>query len=201
MGGNRRWLWWGAFVVAVVAVVAQTPGLGWRWRTVDTGVTVAEGLAYYQSSADASAAGAEALGSDWPGSPSEVFDAISDAEEDGWHYVGEAGEPAFESSWANNGGANLLAFRIREAGVVDVQGIITGGTRGSTIFTLPAGYRPTNSATRIICIGRNHSGAWVYEPAFLGINTSGAVQANWSETGSGIQDLLITGQMFINPAD
>ena len=33
-----------------------------------------------------------------------------------WHYVGEAGEPAFQNSWDNAGGGEVsMAFRIRGA--------------------------------------------------------------------------------------
>ena len=39
-----------------------------------------------------------------------------------WHYVGEAGEPAFGTNWANAASDRNLAFRIREMGVVDIQG-------------------------------------------------------------------------------
>lgn len=62
---------------------------------------------------------------------------------EGWHYVGSGGgEPAFENSWANVSGATATAFRIREAGAVD---LFIGGAVGSAaaVFTLPAGYRPS----------------------------------------------------------
>ena len=60
-----------------------------------------------------------------------------------WHYVGEAGEPAFENGWENVPGDTNLAFRIREPGVVDLHGAVQSGTPGAAIFTLPEGYRPT----------------------------------------------------------
>ena len=80
-----------------------------------------------------------------------------------WHYVGEAGEPAFENGWENVPGDTNLAFssqlrrhackvvggdqigscRIREPGVVDLHGVVQSGTPGAAIFTLPEGYRPT----------------------------------------------------------
>jgi hypothetical protein len=64
-----------------------------------------------------------------------------------WHYVGEVGEPAFGTSWANAAGNNNLAFRIREAGVVDIQGYVQNtaaptAPTSDSLFTLPAGYRP-----------------------------------------------------------
>ena len=71
----------------------------------------------------------------WPG--------LSYGRGEDWHYVGEAGEPAFENGWENVPGDTNLAFRIRETGVVDLHGAVQSGTPGSTIFTLPEGYRPT----------------------------------------------------------
>lgn len=72
----------------------------------------------------------------WPG--------LSYGRGEDWHYVGEAGEPAFENSWANLSGWAATAFRARELGVVDVHVGVTGGS-GPAVFTLPAGYRPTVS--------------------------------------------------------
>lgn len=61
--------------------------------------------------------------------------------DDKWHYVGEAGEPAFENSWVND--TDQEARFIKDAaGVVHIQGRVTTGTIGLDIFTLPAGYRP-----------------------------------------------------------
>jgi len=70
-----------------------------------------------------------------------------------WIYVGSGGSaPAFQNSWTTDSGSMALAFRIREAGVVDVHGVANGtSASGVTIFTLPAGYRPSTS-TRLIAI-------------------------------------------------
>ena len=58
-----------------------------------------------------------------------------------WHYVGEAGEPAFENGWGNMGGSDApLAFRHTVGAGIEIQGSITGGTPGTTIFTLPASH-------------------------------------------------------------
>lgn len=60
-----------------------------------------------------------------------------------WHYVGATDEPAFQNSWANLGGtAADLGFRLRAGGEVNLQGVVTSGTVGAVIFTLPEGYRP-----------------------------------------------------------
>lgn len=71
----------------------------------------------------------------WPG--------VSYGRGEDWHYVGESGEPAFENSWANASGLTAAAFRIREAGVVDLHFAVQDGT-SPKIFTLPEGYRPSN---------------------------------------------------------
>ena len=66
-----------------------------------------------------------------------------------WHYVGETDEPAFGTSWANAASDQHLAFRIRESGVVDVQGYVQNtaaptAPTSDALFTLPAGYRPSS---------------------------------------------------------
>lgn len=59
-----------------------------------------------------------------------------------WHVVGAPGEPAFQSGWtAYNSG---LAFCKMPDGTVCLKGEALAGTwtAGTTIFTLPVGYRP-----------------------------------------------------------
>jgi len=57
----------------------------------------------------------------------------------GWKAV-----TAFENSWTNFGGGWAPAAYRRVGDMVEVRGLITGGTVGSTanVFTLPTGYRP-----------------------------------------------------------
>jgi hypothetical protein len=60
-----------------------------------------------------------------------------------YHLVGGAGEPAFQNSWANFGGAHATAgFYIQPDGWVRLKGLVASGTDNTTIFTLPSGYRP-----------------------------------------------------------
>lgn len=62
-----------------------------------------------------------------------------------WHVVGAGGEPAFQNSWVNMGGSfPTAAFYKDAAGIVHLRGGVTAGA-ASTIFTLPAGYRPAFS--------------------------------------------------------
>lgn len=119
----------------------------------------------------------------WPG--------LSYGRGEDWHYVGEAGEPAFENSWANlGGGGTKMAFRIREAGVVDLAGIIdASAASGTVIFTLPVGYRPSEKTPGF---------AVLIHPStadLLRVSTSGAVELNTLPTSS----VYISGQFFLVP--
>lgn len=114
-------------------------------------------------------------------------------EGEGWHYVGEAGEPAFENSWANVGTSGIpkLAFRIREAGIVDIQGTVTGGSSTNRIFTLPEGYRPAYQSYVPIV------GYATPVAAYLFITTAGYVVPVF---GSGAS-LIIYAQIFLTPPE
>lgn len=59
-----------------------------------------------------------------------------------WHVVGAAGEPAMVNGWVNYG--TSLAFMKDPHGFVHIKGELQAGTltAGTTIFTLPVGYRP-----------------------------------------------------------
>ena len=60
-----------------------------------------------------------------------------------WHEVGATDEPAFQNSWANYAlGDATAAFLKLPSGVVFIKGSIKSGSTGTTVFTLPAGYRP-----------------------------------------------------------
>lgn len=65
---------------------------------------------------------------------------------DGWHNVGEAGEPAYQNGWVDYSAGTAVGdytgagFK-KIGGVVHLRGLIKNGTN-ATIFTLPVGYRP-----------------------------------------------------------
>lgn len=114
-----------------------------------------------------------------------------------WHYVGEAGEPAFTGDWTGG-----LAFRIREAGIVDLVGDVEypGGVTaaGSEIFVLPEGYRPSVTSTvysvRVgtatdVVVGR------------LTITTAGSVLASTSPLTDDMTSAEFGGQFFLDPPD
>lgn len=62
------------------------------------------------------------------------------------HWVGAAGEPAFQNSWVNYdaaaGPVGRAAFFYRYNGRVYLGGVIKSGANNTTAFTLPAGYLP-----------------------------------------------------------
>jgi hypothetical protein len=62
-----------------------------------------------------------------------------------WHVVGRAGEPAFQNGWTNYDTVNYstCAFRKDGQNFVYLKGTITSGAASTNIFTLPAGYRPS----------------------------------------------------------
>lgn len=54
--------------------------------------------------------------------------------------------PTFQNSWVNYGSPWATAAYYKDAvGVVHLRGLVKNGTSMSTIFTLPAGYRPQAS--------------------------------------------------------
>jgi hypothetical protein len=63
-----------------------------------------------------------------------------------WNYVGDTDKPAFQNSWANAGGdLQTLRYRWHLGGGFEIQGSVTGGATGTVIFTLPEGYRPSET--------------------------------------------------------
>jgi|SRR6185369_5322811 len=96
---------------------------------------------------------------------------------DSWHYVGTTGEPAFQNSFVNiNSGTARLRYRTEKLSNLMVSGYITnsGGnfTAETTIFTLPAGYRP-NTERIVTASGTDDAGA--YFACFLRFATNGDV--------------------------
>jgi hypothetical protein len=76
-----------------------------------------------------------------------------------WHEIGTAGQPTFQSNWANLGGLfSTAAFYRDRAGVVHLKGVVDPGTYGGgeTMFELPAGYRPAQ--TGIFAVNTADSG-------------------------------------------
>lgn len=58
-----------------------------------------------------------------------------------WHYIGDAGEPAFQNSFVNFDANHRAAYYLRDSRVY-LKGLIKGGALNQAAFTLPVGYRP-----------------------------------------------------------
>lgn len=73
-----------------------------------------------------------------------------------WHVVGNAGEPAFQNSWVNYAASNDATYPIQigfmkdSYGFVHLRGNAKNGTAATTIFTLPAGYRPLGGVRCVV---------------------------------------------------
>ncbi len=109
-----------------------------------------------------------------------------------WVYVGSGGDipgsgdppesvPDFVNGWENAGGASLR-FRFVRDDTIQIEGHITGGNLGTTIFTVPANYRPLRD-TFIVLVDI------LKRPAVIEAKSTGAViwrgNAGGSSTGAG----------------
>lgn len=94
-----------------------------------------------------------------------------------WHAVGGAGEPAFENSWVNLGaGYDSAGFAKDAIGRVWIKGMAKDGNP-TTVFTLPAGYRPSATITLPIETSANVIGK-------LTISAAGAVDVHLLGAGT-----------------
>ena len=128
-----------------------------------------------------------------------------------WHYVGDTGEPAFETWWANATSDRNLAFRIREAGTVDVHGYIENTNApaqpSAALFTLPADYWPSADTFQGSCVvyvaGGTTNG---YTSVPVDVDSAGTVAlaavGMTDQFGSGAYILYawVHGQFFLTPA-
>lgn len=68
--------------------------------------------------------------------------------------VGDDGEPAFVGTWVNYDTTNEVASFYRDPFYrVFLAGLVKSGTSGTTIFTLPGGYRPRKRESFIVVTG------------------------------------------------
>lgn len=73
---------------------------------------------------------------------------------DARHEVGDDGEPAFNGTWANYDATNEVASFYRDPfGRVHLAGLVKSGTSGTTIFSLPGGYRPRARESFVVITG------------------------------------------------
>ncbi len=120
----------------------------------------------------------------WPG--------LSYGRGEDWHYVGAGGEPPFQNSWANGGsGATKMAFRMREAGIVDLAGIIDGAAATDTvIFTLPAAYWPSATTPGFAVVFDDGTPNAIYVKSNGEVKLRNALAATL---------LFVSGQIFLTP--
>jgi hypothetical protein len=78
-----------------------------------------------------------------------IEQGVSDAHPGAWHNVGDAGEPAFQNAWVNFDVPRIVRF-YKAGGRVFLEGIAKSGVVGSTMFTLPVGWRPTVGGSALI---------------------------------------------------
>lgn len=91
-----------------------------------------------------------------------------------WHVTDAAGEPALNSTWQAYGGVfRPPSFRVDYLGVVHLEGLVSvsAAPASSTIFTLPAGYRPPYQKMYAVT-GYNGT----YQITRVDVTTTGLVQ-------------------------
>lgn len=86
---------------------------------------------------------------------------------DPWHTVGAAGEPGFLNGWSAQN--EPVQFRKTPTGDVHLRGRAKLGTAATSVFTLPVGYRPTETLQAIALAASGD------EPANVDITTAGAI--------------------------
>lgn len=102
-----------------------------------------------------------------------------------WHTVGAAGEPAFAGNWAVNTGVPV-AFTKDATGRVQLRGRAQETVASSaTIFTLPAGYRP--SQTMSWAVKANNDGTSI---GWVTVTTAGLITCLGNVAALRVQTIL-----------
>ncbi len=101
-----------------------------------------------------------------------------------WNYVGSGGgNPGFGSGWSNRGSPwATLAFRkvASPPNTVQIRGEISAtNTAATTIFTLPAGYRPANQQQFATTNG-NAQGINITSAGAVNVETAISAAGNWN---------------------
>lgn len=101
-----------------------------------------------------------------------------------WHYVGTPGEVPFGSTFSNSGSSDPVRFRL-EGDVVRLQGYAKSSQGGKwddfptrLVFTLPAGFRPSDAEVLLAIPGQNAA-----EPGHLYIDKDGGLFLSGTTTG------------------
>lgn len=88
--------------------------------------------------------------------PSEklvVSGGLTVLQQEGWQNV------SFQNGWQNYGGTfNTAGYFKDSQGVVHLKGLVRNGAIGTTIFTLPTGYRPAGRELQVVATNPNTAG-------------------------------------------
>ncbi|HEY9694190.1 MAG TPA: hypothetical protein V6D15_18455 [Oculatellaceae cyanobacterium] len=108
--------------------------------------------------------GGVGIGTNNPVAKLEVRGGQTKLEQEAWQ------TPTFQNSWVNyDNGYNPAGYFKDSLGIVHLRGLVRGGTNNTTIFTLPAGYIPSNRELQAVQTNNNAIGR-------LDILTDGQVQ-------------------------
>jgi hypothetical protein len=93
--------------------------------------------------------------------------------------------PALGTNWVNYGGVYQTVGYMKDSiGFIHLRGLVkAAGAVSSTIFTLPAGYRP--SLTQIFNVQAYDANLAVYDHGRIDIDDTGAVKAQVPTAASG----------------
>ncbi len=99
------------------------------------------------------AAGNVGIGTTTPGAKLEVKGGVTILEQEAWQ------TPAFQNGWVNfSTSYNTAGYFKDSQGVVHLKGLVKSGKASTTIFTLPAGYRPAGRELHVVCTSPDVSG-------------------------------------------
>lgn len=73
-------------------------------------------------------------------------------------------KPTFQNGWKSYGGSYDARFTKDSMRIVHLEGLVTGGTMGKTIFNLPVGYRPKQGFQQAVANNFNGYGQIVIYP-------------------------------------
>lgn len=92
--------------------------------------------------------------------------------------------PTFTNGWSNYGsGFQALQYTRDNSGLVHIRGVVTGGASGTSIFTLPVGYRPVSDVAIPVA-----SATYSY----IRVNPLGQVVYNGGAAPVGINAMFVT---------
>lgn len=101
--------------------------------------------------------------------------------------------PTLLNAWAQVAGWSTVGFRKDGQGFVHLRGRLTGGIAGTTIFTLPAGYRPGSGTMYFMCTATS-SGDGIAANDYISVGTDGTVK---DQADGGTNRIALDGITFL----